>query len=70
MENKDYILYNTYYDKEVLRKVIILLNDEKIDFKILNKSTGGSFRAPQSVYVEADLMILRSDYQIAANLIK
>jgi len=69
MEARDYIFLNTYYDKELLRRALIVLNQEGVDFRITDKSGRGSARAPLSAYVEADIMVLSSDFERASQLL-
>jgi len=70
MDKKEYVFLTTFFDKELLRKAILILEAEHLDFKMINKATHGSFRAPLSVFVEADIQVLSSDYEKAAKLLE
>jgi len=70
MEKKDYVFLNTFYDKEMLRIGMFILEQEQIDFQVVNKTTHGSVRAPLSVYFEADIQVLSRDFEKAAILLE
>lgn len=70
MEVKEYIFYITFYDKELLRRAVILLSENNIDFQINDKTSSGSIRAPLSVYFEADIHIISSDFDRASALLQ
>ncbi len=70
MEEKEYAFLTTCYDKEILRRAILVLEKEHIDFKMINKTSHGSSRAPLSVYIEADIKVLSSDYERAAEILR
>jgi hypothetical protein len=69
MEDKKYIFFSTFFDKEVLRRTVILLNEKNIDFRLNNKSNSPSGRAPLSTYIEEDLFIGENDFDRAAALL-
>lgn len=69
MEEKKYIFFSTFFDKEVLRRTVILLNEKNIDFRLNNKSNSLSGRAPLSTYIEEDLFICENDFDRAAALL-
>lgn len=70
MENKEFIFLSTFYEKELLRKAVHVLEKEHIDFKMINKTTHASARAPLSVYIEADILVLKSEFEKATNLLE
>ncbi len=70
MEEKNYVFLTTFFDKEILRKAILVLKNEQIDFKMINKTSHGSSRAPLSVYIEADIKVLSSDFERAAEILE
>ena len=70
MGEKEYVFLTTYYDKEILRRTILVLEKEHIDFKMINKTSHGSSRAPLSVLIQADIQVLSSDYEKAAKLLE
>jgi len=65
-----YILLNTYYDKLEIERRIQVLKNNKISFKINDKSNLSNYRIPQSTYIEVDIFIKVSDYENAFNLLK
>jgi hypothetical protein len=66
---KKYIFCNSCFDKELLRKQTIILNDNKVDYKIINKATNAQYRAPQSVYFEAEVHVLDKDFERTERLL-
>jgi hypothetical protein len=56
--DKKYVFHSSCYDKELLLKRIILLNDNTIDFKTIEKSGKAQFRAPLSGYFEVEIHII------------
>ena len=69
MEDNEYIFFSTYYDKEILRQTIFVLEKEHIDFKVINKTNHGSARAPLSVYIEADVLVFNGDFERAIKIL-
>ena len=65
----NYIFHHSCYDKEILRRQIIVLNDNQVDFKIINKDMKAQFRAPLSGYFEAELHISEQDFDKADKLL-
>ena len=70
MKKKNYIFYNACFDMELLRRQVILLNDNKIDFQIIDIQSRPSARAPLSSYFEAEIHVLESDFEKADKLMK
>ncbi len=66
---KKYIFHSSNFDKELLRKRIILLNDNSIDYKIITQSNKTHFRAPLSGYFEAEIHVLEKDFEKADQLL-
>ena len=67
--NKEYILSKTYYNKLEIERVLVILSDNEIEYKINDKSNFSNFRVPQSTYIEVDLLIKVSDYKKAYYLL-
>jgi len=67
---KNYIFHSTCYDKELLRKQVICLNDNKIDYQIVNKESKTQARAPLSGYYEKELHVCENDFEKADFLLK
>jgi len=59
---KKYIFYNSCFDKEVLRRQTIILKDNRVDYKLVNKNTKTQFRAPLSGYFEIEIHVLDKDF--------
>jgi len=67
---KNYIFHSTCYDKELLRKQVICLNDNKIDYHLVNKESQTQARAPLSGYHETEIHICENDFEKADPLLK
>jgi len=67
--DKKYVFHSSCYDKELLLKRIILLNDNTIDFKTIEKSGKTQFRAPLSGYFEVEIHIIEDDFEKASELL-
>jgi len=63
MDNQKYEYYQTFYDVIQFRKIVLLLKQKNIDFKIIDKSNQTNFRVPQSTYVEIELHINIKDFE-------
>ncbi len=69
MEEKEFVFFSTYYDKELLRQAVILLNENGCKYRILDRSSHPTGRAPLSRYIETDLLITINDFDKAAELL-
>jgi hypothetical protein len=67
--DKKYVFHSSCYDKELLLKRIILLNDNTIDFKTIEKSVKAQFRAPLSGYFEVEIHIIEDDFEKGSELL-
>lgn len=67
---RTYIFYSACYDKELFRRQVIILNENSIDFKIINKSNPTSSRAPLSSFFEAEIHVAGIDYEKAERLLR
>jgi hypothetical protein len=67
---KNYIFHSSCYDKELLRKQEICLNDNNIDYHLENKENKSQVRAPLSGYFETELHICENDFEKADQLLK
>jgi hypothetical protein len=70
MTIKHYEILTTLFEKEKARMLVLLLSEEKIDFRVDDKSTHGSFKAPLSPYFEADILVSGGDYSKAKGLLE
>ena len=70
MSKKEYIHLITYYDIGPVRKIVLLLDKEKIDFKAVNKSNQTNYRVPMSTYTEIDVMVNKNDFEKAEQVLK
>ena len=70
MTNKHYEILTTLFEKEKARRLVILLSEEKIDYKVDDKSTHGSFKAPLSPYFAADILVSGGDFSRATGLLE
>ncbi|MBN2807569.1 MAG: hypothetical protein JXR22_13000 [Prolixibacteraceae bacterium] len=67
---KKYRFFSTYYDKELLRKSILCLNEHQIDYQVQNVVDQVHARAPLSSYFEAELHIEENEFDRADELLK
>jgi hypothetical protein len=65
MESKQFIFLSTFYDKEEMRQLIILLTEAKLIYKLIDKTNSGNFKSPLSIYFEMDLLVLNEDFDRA-----
>jgi hypothetical protein len=70
MSEEEYIHLITYYDIGPVRKIVLLLDKEKIDFKAVNKSNQTNYRVPMSTYTEIDVMVNKDDFEKAEQILK
>ncbi|MCD6233965.1 MAG: hypothetical protein J7K63_02850 [Candidatus Marinimicrobia bacterium] len=63
MKEDDYIYINTFYDFAFFRKLIVLLKQNDIDFKIVDKSGPTNFRVPSSTFSEIELWVFHKDLE-------
>ena len=68
MDNK-YVFHSSCFDKEFFRKSLIILNENSIDYKTIEKSTKTQFRAPLSGYFEVEIHINENDFEKASELL-
>jgi hypothetical protein len=66
----NYIFHSTCYDKELLRKQVICLNDNGIDYQLVSKENKTQVRAPLSGYFETEVHISEIDFERANLLLK
>ena len=65
----NYIYHSTIYEKAIFRELLVLLDENSIDYKVFQKSNDGQFRAPLSAYFEAEIHVAESDFERADKLI-
>lgn len=65
-----YVFHSTSYDRELLRKQLIVLNDNGIDYKVVNKESKAHARAPLSGYFESEIHVHENDFKKADQLLK
>ena len=70
MNKKEYKYYQTFFDIGQIRKIALILDHEKIDYKIIDKSNQRNFRVPQSTYIEIDLFINEIDINRIDKILK
>jgi hypothetical protein len=70
MEEKKFIFFRTFYDKELLRITVLILKKENIPYKVVDKSIAGTSRAPHSGYLEADIMVPEEDFDRVTEVFK
>lgn len=66
----NYIFHSTCYDKELLRKQVICLNDNTIDYQLVDKETRTHARAPLGSYFEVEIHICENDFEKADLLLR
>ena len=66
---KNYIFHSACFDKELFRKQLIILNENSIDYQVVNKSNAPSARAPLSSFFEAELFVAENDFEKAEQLL-
>lgn len=67
---KNYIFHSSCFDQEIFRRQVIILNENLIDFQIVNKSNTPSARAPLSSFFEAEIHVAENDFEKADLLLK
>jgi len=67
--NKKYIFHSSCFEKELLRKQLTILNDNLIDFKLVDNSSKTQYRAPLSGYFEVQIHIKENDFEKANKLL-
>lgn len=70
MSNKKFVHFRTYYDRELLRRAILQLEKENIEFNVSDRSHPGSSRAPLSGYTEVDILVPESDFERVTGLLE
>lgn len=68
--SQKYLHYSTFYDKELLRKSLLCLNEHQMDYQLLNVVDQVHARAPLSSYFEAELHIREDEFERADELLK
>jgi len=68
--DKKYVFHSSCFDKEFFRKSLIILNENSIDYKTIEKSTKTQFRAPLSGYFEVEIHICEDEFEKASELLK
>ncbi len=66
----NYIFHSTCYDRELLRKEEICLNENHIDYQVEIKESRRQARAPLAGFFEGDIRINERDYDKADLLLK
>ena len=67
---QQYIFHNTCFERELLRKQRIVLNDNGIDYKVDIKEDVRNARVPQIGYFEAEIYIHKNEFEKADPLLK
>lgn len=67
---KKYIFHSTCYDKELLRKQSIVLNDNRIDYRLVMKESRAHARAPLSGFFETEIHVYENDFEKADQLLR
>ena len=67
--HKKYIFHSTSYEKELFFKMIMLLTNQSIDFKTIEKSSKAQFRSPLSGHFEVEIHIAKDDFEKATLLL-
>lgn len=67
---KEYIFHSTCYDKDLLRKQVIALDENGIDYRVVNKVSKSQARAPLSGYFESEIHIYENNFEKADSLLK
>jgi len=67
---RKYIFHSTCYDKELLRKQSIVLNDNGIDYRVVIKESKAHARAPLSGFFESEIQVYEDDFEKADQLLR
>jgi hypothetical protein len=67
---KKYVFHSTCYDRELLRKQSIVLNDNRIDCRVAIKESKSHARAPLSGFFESEIYVFENDFEKADELLK
>ena len=68
--NDDYILFNTYFDKAEIERVVYLFEKKGISYTLSDRSNPTNYRVPSSTYIEVDILVRAKDFEIASDLTK
>jgi len=68
--NNDYVFIKTVYNIDEYRNILLLLNDNKIKYKLNDKTKFINYKDPKSTFIEVDLYIHRFNYNQFKNLKK
>ena len=66
--NAGFVFLNACYDRELLRKITIAFDDNRIDFRLDKKGTVSQARAPLSGFFEAEIFVAENDFEKANSL--
>jgi hypothetical protein len=67
---KNYIFHSACFDRELFRKQVIALDENGIDYKVINRENKAHARAPLSGYFESEIHVHENDYEKADRLLK
>lgn len=67
---RNYIYHHTCFEKELLRKQMLLLNENSIDFKVIDRGITTRHRAPLSGYFSAEIHVIYKDFDTANKLLR
>ena len=67
---KNYLFHSACFDRELLRKQIIILDENRLDYKVVNMENHRHARAPLSGYFESEIHICENDFKKADRLLK
>ncbi len=67
--DKKYIFHSSCFDKELMRKQLIILNENAIDYTTVDKSSLAQFRAPLSGHFEVEIYISETHFDKASKLL-
>ena len=66
----DFIFHSASFDIELFRRQIIVLDENGIDYKVINKQSVRYARAPLSNQLESEIYIHKTDFEKADRLLK
>ncbi len=70
MKKEDYKFYQTFFDAELLRSIVVHLKSEGIMYKIIDKSNQTNFKVPMSTFIEIDLYLKDKDFEKVDEILK
>ncbi len=66
----NYRFHSACFDRELFRKQVMALDENGIDYQVINKESRAHARAPLSGFFESEIYIYENDFEKADQLLK